>query len=98
MDVRFYDYYACEQDVRLEDITSCENNVAVLQWLRDGCRNLVWATPWTDMLCIISSYEPGQNDDEVAQFIVGEGDDLGWLGYFIGKCQQLRSLEIASFP
>ena len=98
MDVRFYDYYAREQDVRLEDITSCENNVAVLQWLRDGCRNLVWATPWTDMLCIISSYEPGQNDDEVAQFIVGEGDDLGWLGYFIGKCQQLRSLEIASFP
>ena len=95
--MRFYDYYARELDVvQLEDITSSGHNVAVLQWLRDGCQNLVWGTAWEDILFITDSYDPVE--DDVAQFIVREGDDLGWLGYFIGKSQHLRMLSFASLP
>eukprot|EP00985_Skeletonema_marinoi_P032008 scaffold37999_cov214-Skeletonema_marinoi.AAC.3 len=96
MDVQFYDYYAREKDVQLEDITSSGHNVAVLEWLRDGCQNLVWGTAWEDILFITESYD--SVEDDVAQFIVREGDDLGWLGYFIGKSQHLRMLSFASLP
>mmetsp|Transcript_20805 Transcript_20805/g.41379 ORF Transcript_20805/g.41379 Transcript_20805/m.41379 type:complete len:568 (+) Transcript_20805:36-1739(+) len=30
-------------------------------------------------------------------FVVGEGDDLGWLGYFIGKSKYLYDLRITSW-
>jgi hypothetical protein len=90
MDVRFRDYYAYERDVQLEDITSCENNAAVLNWLRSG--SFVWGAAWEDILCITEMYDSTEGD-KVAQFIVREGDDLGWLGYFIGRNKHLRILN-----
>jgi len=30
-------------------------------------------------------------------FVIGEGDDLGWLGYFIGKSKYLEQLRIRSW-
>jgi len=67
--------------VKLEDITSCYGNAEILQQLR--CHPL-HAISITD-----------EADDDY--FVVGEGDDLGWLGYFIGKSEYLEDLNIYSW-
>eukprot|EP00984_Skeletonema_dohrnii_P034227 scaffold33508_cov96-Skeletonema_dohrnii-CCMP3373.AAC.3 len=86
MEMRDFDYYeARAQDVKLEDITSCEGNAEILRRLRDQS----WDTS-LNRLSIADSYV----DD---WFIVGEGDDLGWLGYFIGKSEYLGELFIFSW-
>eukprot|EP00984_Skeletonema_dohrnii_P034230 scaffold33508_cov96-Skeletonema_dohrnii-CCMP3373.AAC.6 len=80
MERRDFDYYeARAQDVKLEDITSCEGNATILQQLRDQYFSL-------DEISI--------TDDDWGNFIVGEDDDLGWLGYFIGKSKYLEDLRI----
>mmetsp|Transcript_20198 Transcript_20198/g.30002 ORF Transcript_20198/g.30002 Transcript_20198/m.30002 type:complete len:493 (+) Transcript_20198:19-1497(+) len=82
MERRDFDYYeARAQDVKLEDITSCYGNAEILQQLR--CHPL-HAISITD-----------EADDDY--FVVGEGDDLGWLGYFIGKSEYLEDLNIYSW-
>ena len=82
MEGRDFDYYeARAQDVKLEDITSCYGNAEILQQLR--CHPLKTLTISDDA------------DDDY--FVVGEGDDLGWLGYFIGKSTYLEDLNIYSW-
>eukprot|EP00984_Skeletonema_dohrnii_P031461 scaffold23977_cov123-Skeletonema_dohrnii-CCMP3373.AAC.1 len=84
MERRDFDYYeARSRDVKLEDITSDEgNNAEILQRLRDQ-----------------ELYAISITDDYVDNgcFIVGEDDDLGWLGYFIGKSKYLEKLRIFSW-
>ncbi|KAK1733971.1 leucine-rich repeat protein [Skeletonema marinoi] len=86
MERRDFDYYeARARDVKLEDITSCDGNAEILQQLRD---------PDT------SFYTLRITDDDIADddyFVVSEGDDLGWLGYFIGKSKYLEDLLIYSW-
>ena len=38
------------------------------------------------------------DDDEEIVFSIREGDDLGWLGYFIGRNQSLDKLFINFMP
>eukprot|EP00984_Skeletonema_dohrnii_P027879 scaffold17584_cov71-Skeletonema_dohrnii-CCMP3373.AAC.3 len=86
MDRRDDNYYeANASDISLEDITSSEHNARILRWLRDGDDNLSHLS-----LC----------REEVwwNYFRLGEGDDLGWLGYFIGKSVKLQCLEIQYLP
>ena len=79
-----YEYYeAHAKDVKLEDITSSQNNADILASLRDN-------DPWFEYITIAA--EP----DDVGDFVVREGDHLGWLGYFVGKSEKLGSLYIDS--
>jgi hypothetical protein len=83
------DYDALAQDINLQDITSCEGNANILRMIRDGDPN------WTNSLYITSEED---EDDLMNEFVVGEGDDLGWLGYFVGKDEVLEDLTIYYLP
>eukprot|EP00984_Skeletonema_dohrnii_P036401 scaffold37330_cov144-Skeletonema_dohrnii-CCMP3373.AAC.1 len=80
MDRRDDNYYeANAADISLEDITSSEHNARTLRRLRD------------DKL----SHLRLRGQELHAwwyDFQLGEGDDLGWLGYFIGRSECLRKL------
>ena len=85
MERRDYEYYeANAADISLEDITSSEDNVEILRRLRDGDDTLTHLT-------LDSERWPNN-------FHIGEGDDLGWLGYFIGKSECLHNLHIWNLP
>eukprot|EP00984_Skeletonema_dohrnii_P011908 scaffold4777_cov120-Skeletonema_dohrnii-CCMP3373.AAC.10 len=81
-----HNYEARARDVNLEDITSSEYNAFVLEMLRDdelkGMGILGEDFDW-----------PDEND-----FVVREGDNLGWLGYFIGNSKRLESLWLSHLP
>ena len=68
-----------------KDITSCKGNASILQQLRDQDTSLKVLT--------ISDHA----DQYFCCFVIGEGDDLGWLGYFIGKSKYLEKLRIFSW-
>jgi len=85
MEHRDHNYYeANSADVNLEEITSSAKNAKNLQRLRDGDPRLIH-------LCL-------SNGDFPSDFCIGEGDDLGWLGYFIGKSEYLQMLVINYLP
>ena len=84
----YYDAHA--QSVDLTEITSSNHNAWILRRLRDN-------DPEMDMLWI----EQVQQDDAWdgdSDFVVGDGDDLGWLGYFIGRNTTLLDLYIYDLP
>eukprot|EP00984_Skeletonema_dohrnii_P016359 scaffold7259_cov77-Skeletonema_dohrnii-CCMP3373.AAC.1 len=84
MENREYHYYEEQAaSIKLEEITSSENNAMILRRLRDG----------DDKLRHLSLGSQGWS-----KFHIGEGNDLGWLGYFIGKSVKLYSLDIWDFP
>mmetsp|Transcript_2677 Transcript_2677/g.3955 ORF Transcript_2677/g.3955 Transcript_2677/m.3955 type:complete len:513 (+) Transcript_2677:47-1585(+) len=90
MERRDFDYYearnrGCYRDVKSKDITSCKGNASILQRLRDQT--------WDTSLQVLTISEHYVYDN----FVVGEGDDLGWLGYFIGKSKYLYDLRIKSW-
>ncbi|KAK1734347.1 leucine-rich repeat protein, partial [Skeletonema marinoi] len=39
-----------------------------------------------------------EREDDYYDFVVREGDNLGWLCYFVGRSKQLRGLSIDNFP
>eukprot|EP00985_Skeletonema_marinoi_P026904 scaffold21290_cov156-Skeletonema_marinoi.AAC.5 len=83
MEHRDYDYYeARAATVNLGEITSSPKNANTLQRLRDGDPEL-------------SHFYLGRGWEN---FYVDEGDDLGWLGYFVGKSECLRHLGINYLP
>jgi len=86
MDVQDYEYYeARAKDVKLEDITSSQQNADILARLRGN-------DPRFTNIYIAETVEDG------GDFIVREGDDLGWLGYFVGRNKQVKVLCIENFP
>jgi hypothetical protein len=86
MERRDYDYYEANAFyVRLQDMTSSEGNANIIKRLRDGDDNL-------ERLFLVRA--PLLSSDN---FTIREGDDLGWLGYFIGK-SRLQDLYIWYLP
>eukprot|EP00985_Skeletonema_marinoi_P022129 scaffold13937_cov146-Skeletonema_marinoi.AAC.7 len=89
---------ALARDINLEDITSSKKNAEVLRKLRDNDQN------WVDNALYIfeaNEAEEAEDDDddhEEMVFSIREGDDLGWLGYFIGRNQSLDDLAIHFLP
>eukprot|EP00984_Skeletonema_dohrnii_P010696 scaffold4191_cov76-Skeletonema_dohrnii-CCMP3373.AAC.14 len=87
MERRDYSYYEKHAaDINLEEITSSAKNANTLQRLRNG-----------------------DDDDERSRFYlgrrfftldfyIGDEDDLGWLGYFIGKNECVHHLHIDYLP
>eukprot|EP00984_Skeletonema_dohrnii_P023282 scaffold12357_cov91-Skeletonema_dohrnii-CCMP3373.AAC.1 len=90
MELRDHSYYeANAADVNLEEITSSAENATNLQRLRDGDPTLshldLGRGVWNHL-------------NFISFFDIGEGDDLGWLGYFIGKSEYLQRLDIYYLP
>ena len=81
------DYDVLVKDINLEDITSCERNADILRMLRDG-------DPLSQLFIM---NEEDENGDSPDGFYIDEGDDLGWLGYFIGRSEVLEDLHIYCF-
>ena len=80
-----YEYYeAHAKDVKLQDITSDEWNEDVLERVRDN-------DPDLKRFFIVT----GERDND-REYVVREGDHLGWLGYFVGRNDTLRTLDIIS--
>ena len=83
-------YEALESDVDLESITSTKCNALILEKLRDD------DDEFKSMGIVIGG---GINDDySDDDFVVEVGDDMGWLGYFIGKNKRLQTLNIMYLP
>ncbi len=86
MDRRDSNYYeAHAQSVNLRDITSNRYNATILQKLRDN-------DPTFDSLQIMGSATNFTFSNR--NFNIGLGDDLGWLGYFVGNSDTLQYLCI----
>ncbi len=84
MDRRDANYYeAHAQTINLDTITSNEQNATILQRLRDN-------DPTFGFLQITDDND--YIDENI--FIIDEGDDLGWLGYFVGNNTTLRELSM----
>ena len=85
MDRRDDNYYeAHAKTINLKEITSNEQNARILLHLRDNDPNF-------DFLQILSYNSQFEYD-----FTVVEEDDLGWLGYFVGKSDTLQHLSIGA--
>eukprot|EP00984_Skeletonema_dohrnii_P014715 scaffold6228_cov144-Skeletonema_dohrnii-CCMP3373.AAC.5 len=80
-----YQYDALAAGVRIKDITSSSHNRAILHRLENN-------DPGLKSLAILD--EPEDEDE----FVVREGDDLGWLGYFIGRNEKLKYLSVCYLP
>jgi hypothetical protein len=91
-------YDAHVNDVNLEEITSSENNANILRALHDGYPHgdleksgiQVFTEDYEGLLIV--------DDDHEKDFVIREGDDLGWLGYFIGASKCLEALSIRDLP
>ena len=80
-----YPYYdSLVASVRIKDITSCAQNRKILHRIRNNDPSLTY---------LDISEEDGEH-----VYIVREGDDLGWLGYFIGENETLNYLCIYFLP
>eukprot|EP00984_Skeletonema_dohrnii_P003874 scaffold1336_cov100-Skeletonema_dohrnii-CCMP3373.AAC.4 len=86
MEHRDYNYY--EENaatINLGKITSSARNAKILRRLRDGDADL--------------SHLSLDRDREACDNVyIGQGDDLGWLGYFIGRSEHLQHLKICYLP
>jgi Ran GTPase-activating protein (RanGAP) involved in mRNA processing and transport len=84
----YYEAHAKTISTILDKITSSDNNADIIQRLRDN-------DPTFDYLQI-----SGDNDynDENYDFSINEGDNLGWLGYYVGNSHTLKHLWIESLP
>eukprot|EP00984_Skeletonema_dohrnii_P009304 scaffold3549_cov110-Skeletonema_dohrnii-CCMP3373.AAC.6 len=86
MDEQDYEYYeARAKDVKLDDITSSQQNADILERLRDDD---------PDFTYISITDETYDGSD----LFLREGDNLGWLGYFFGRSKQVKELYIYDLP
>mmetsp|Transcript_12277 Transcript_12277/g.24613 ORF Transcript_12277/g.24613 Transcript_12277/m.24613 type:complete len:519 (+) Transcript_12277:92-1648(+) len=89
------DYDQLARNVNLEDITSSQHNREVLRQLRDNDPEL------KSLIIESEEAEVGFEEDswDLSAFVVKDGtDDIGWLGYFVGKSEVLQSLCIQYLP
>ena len=80
-----YDYDAAASTIKIEDITTDEDNQNILRRLKGN-------DPDFDKLWVTSS-----RDDEY-DYCPGGARDSGWLGYFIGKNTTLKEMYLYSSP
>ena len=85
-DYNYYEEHAA--DVRLGEITSCERNIRILRWLRGGNDEEFNKFPriHLDLGITVSDF--------FSNLALNKCNDLGWLGYFIGRSRQLKDLSI----
>ena len=76
---------ALADTIKIEDITSNELNREILHKLKNNDESF-------DKLYIIAD-DSGDGDD----YIPDDGEDLGWLGYFIGQNTKLQELSFLHY-
>ena len=72
----------------MESITSSDNNELILEKLRNNDDSF-------KILGIMGDYHEWIDEEG---FVIEEGDDLGWLGYFIGKSTVVDTLYVDHLP
>lgn len=83
----YYDEHA--QVVQLSAITSCIENATVIQMLQhDDLKD--------NHLIIKDAIFTHRREENY--FAIDEDDDLGWLGYFMGKSETLQKLTLCCWP
>ena len=75
-----FNYAASADTIKIEDITSDEQNREIIQRLRDNDESF-------DSLYMDSG--SSEDDDEYKHI---DGEDIGWLGYYIGQNTELKCL------
>ena len=102
MEQRDYHYYeAHAADVNLEEITSSAKNANILQRLRDGDRaldSIVLCSLRTTFNWLFVVEQIHLCGSLGLEFVIREDDNLGWLGYFIGKSDCLKQFRIDYLP
>ena len=86
-----YQYDALAASVRLKDKTSSSENRALLHRIKNN-------DPALTYLCIHGFQDDEEEEYGENNFQVRDGEDLGWLGYFIGENETLKSLYVCSLP
>ena len=87
MSSRTYKYDALAAEVKLKDITSCRHNRALLHRIKNN-------DPGLTRLPIVRD----DDDYDQKEFVVRESDDLGWLGYFVGRNERIENVFINHLP
>ena len=87
MKMEEYNYEALARSIKIEDITSDEDNQNILRRLKEN-------DPDFDSFRICSQSQIVEEFD----FCPTNGEELGWLGYFIGNNTTLHTLYISSAP
>eukprot|EP00984_Skeletonema_dohrnii_P010875 scaffold4275_cov89-Skeletonema_dohrnii-CCMP3373.AAC.4 len=85
-----HSYEANAATINLRQIASCNRNAQILQRLRDGdekLNSIRLSSKYSDSWCPNPFVIKTENEDEV-----------GWLGYFIGKSRCLQKLSIHCMP
>jgi len=77
------DYAALVDTIKIEDITSNKINQSILQQLMDNDGSF-------NRLYIVGGSSDDQDHDD---YIPDDGEDTGWLGYFIGQNTKLQHLH-----
>ena len=91
MDVNLYEAQADSIDV--DDIATNSNNRIVLRRLQ-----INEASKYTNSLYIQNAPNEDEDQSDECTYYFPEGaDDMGWLGYFVGKNQHLEELMIVPF-
>lgn len=87
-----YDWYdARKSSIELRYIASSEKNAEILRTLRSG--------NWGDLERTLTLFADGEVEPEnPTEFVARAGDDMAWLGYFIGRSKKLHTLHIMNLP
>jgi len=75
-------YAALADTIKIEDITSNDINQTILRRLKDNI-----SIHYSDKLHLI------KGDQDHNDYILDDGEDIGWLGYYIGQNTTLQSLN-----
>lgn len=79
-----YNIYAALADtIKIEDITSNEQNQTILRQLKENDPDLK----------VIYLFTGDDEADSTNEYIPDKDEDIGWLGYFIGQCTTLHELH-----
>ena len=79
-----YTYYdTLSNKMKFKRITSCKHNQKILRLLMDNNDKL-------QGLYVTNVDEDDEYDDNERQYISGDSEEMGWLGYFLGKNTSLQ--------
>jgi len=87
MEGELYNYAAMADTIKIEDITSNEQNQMILRQLKEN-------DPDLEVIYIFDeSFDPDEAEN-THDYIHINGDDIGWLGYYVGQSTNLHELHL----
>jgi len=83
-------FKALEDSINIEDITSNDNNRIVLRRIKRNSAN-------SDRQSLYIQNHYHQEGEGCIDYVPEGAHDMGWLGYFVGKNNHLKTLDIGPF-